>query len=179
MALPPPRPKVGGPPPRPKLIGTAVPEESADQFIERVTKLHEKSDSIAQTQDLFTIAGDEENLHRVYTTKILAPVYKPRGRSPDIRALVDTSKARMLADEIDQSNLSSEEKRFLIIAASRHNVFNYEDIADYYANASAEMQRFMERSALVIIDFEDALKLGFVRYTKEIADLYRKEHEGD
>ena len=35
-------------------------------------------------------------------------------------------------------------KAFLLAAAHRHTVFNYENIAEYYANASPEMQRLMD-----------------------------------
>ena len=50
----------------------------------------------------------------------------------------------------------------LYIAATRHIVFNYSKIADYYTSASKEMQHLIERSALVIIDFEKAIQYGYV-----------------
>jgi hypothetical protein len=34
----------------------------------------------------------------------------------------------------------------------------------------------MERSALVIIDFNDAIANGYIRVSKEIAELYRDEY---
>ena len=74
--------------------------------------------------------------------------------------------------EIDNSNLPIEEKTFLVEAARRHTVFNYEKIADYYAHASKEMQDFMERSALVIIDFNKAYELGYVKLAHEVANQY-------
>jgi hypothetical protein len=36
----------------------------------------------------------------------------------------------------------------------------------------------MERSALVIIDFEKAIQLGYVKLTKEIGKIYLEEHGG-
>ena len=78
--------------------------------------------------------------------------------------------------EIDNSNLPIEEKNFLMDAARRHNVFNYEKIADYYAHASPEMQNLMERSALVIIDFEKAIQLGYVKLCDEIRNQYLEEY---
>lgn len=177
MALPPPRNSLSkGPPPRPSIRREQPVPEDAEAFIEQVTKQH--SEVGFAHPELFKVESDEENLKRVYTTKILAPVYKPRGRAPSILTLVDKNVASKLFCEIEDSNVTPEEKDFLFEAAKRHNVFNYESIADYYANATPEMQRLMEKSALVIIDFEDALKLGFVSYTKEIAKLYEREHEG-
>ena len=78
--------------------------------------------------------------------------------------------------EIDNSSLSIEEKNFLMDAARRHNVFNYEKIADYYAHSSPEMQNLMERSALVIIDFEKAIQLGYVKLCDEIRIQYLEEY---
>jgi hypothetical protein len=78
--------------------------------------------------------------------------------------------------EIDKSNLSYEEKNFLIDAAKRHTVFNYEKIADYYAHASKEMQQLMERSALVIIDFEKAIEYGYVKLSDDIRKQYLEEY---
>ena len=78
--------------------------------------------------------------------------------------------------EIDASNLPNEEKMFLIDSARRHNVFNYEKIADYYSHASPEMQQLMEKSALVIIDFEKAIQLNYVKLCDEIRNQYLQEY---
>ena len=98
-----------------------------------------------------------------YTNKIQAPIYEPKNKKPHILELVDKSKTHRLIKEIEASSLSYEEKTFLLDAARRHNVFNYEKIADYYAHSSKEMQHLMERSALVIIDFEKAIEYGYVK----------------
>ena len=78
--------------------------------------------------------------------------------------------------EIDNSNLPIEEKAFLLDAARRHNVFNYEKIADYYAHSSKEMQHHMERSGLVIIDFEKAIEYGYVKLCTEIKKQYLEDY---
>ena len=74
------------------------------------------------------------------------------------------------------SDLYQQKKEFLIKAAQRHIVFNYEMIADYYASASKDMQMLMEKSALVIIDFEKAIQLGYVRLCDEIKNQYLEEY---
>lgn len=114
-----------------------------------------------------------------YTSKIKAPIYEPKNKKPNILELVDTSKANRLIREIEKSEVSPEEKKFLIESAKRHNVFNYSLIADYYAHASKEMQELMENSALVIIDFDKAIRNGYVKFSEEIADLYVEEHGKD
>lgn len=111
-----------------------------------------------------------------YSTKIEAPVYEPKNKQPHALELVSTEKTDRLIREIENSNLSAQEKKFLIHAAQRHSVFNYEKIADYYAHATPEMQNLMERSALVIIDFEKAIQLGYVKLCDEIRSQYLEEY---
>lgn len=111
-----------------------------------------------------------------YSPKIQAPIYEPKKPKPNIIELCNKSKSKRLISEINSSGLPEEEKQFLIDAAGRHNVFNYEKVADYYAGASQEMQNLMERSGLVIIDFEKAIQLGFVRLCDEIKTQYLEDY---
>tara|TARA_R110000772_G_scaffold7450_1_gene25392 strand:+ start:208 stop:603 length:396 start_codon:yes stop_codon:yes gene_type:complete len=111
-----------------------------------------------------------------YTKKIKAPVYKPKNQQPHLLECFDRAKASKLISEIESSLVTDEEKRFLREAATRHIVFNYERIADYYSHASFEMQSLMEQSALVIIDFDKAIELGYVKVCKEIEEQYREEY---
>lgn len=62
----------------------------------------------------------------------------------------------------------------LIFAAMRHISFNYQKIAEYYCHCNATVQRLMENSALVIIDINRAIELGFVNLTEEIIDILDK-----
>ena len=111
-----------------------------------------------------------------YSSKIEAPIYEPKNKQPYLMELVDKSKTHRLIKEIDASSLPYEEKQFLIDSARRHNVFHYEKIADYYAHATPEMQHFMERSGLVIIDFEKAIQNGFVKLCEDIHNQYLTEY---
>ena len=54
-------------------------------------------------------------------------------------------------------------------------VFNYGKIADYYAHQPREMQKLMEKSALVIIDLNDAIANGYVTMQNRIMDIARKQ----
>ena len=51
--------------------------------------------------------------------------------------------------------------------------FNYELIAEYYAHATKEMQILMEKSALVIIDINDAIANGYVKLSENIEKIVR------
>jgi hypothetical protein len=126
--------------------------------------------------NLFGNQFKEDEGEKKYSSKIEAPIYEPKNAKPHILELVNKEKTHRLIREIDNSNLSFEEKNFLIDAAKRHSVFNYEKIADYYAHSTPEMQNLMERSALVIIDFEKAIQLGYVKLCDEIRTQYLEEY---
>jgi hypothetical protein len=111
-----------------------------------------------------------------YSSKIEAPIYEPKNVKPHIFELCDKSKTSRLINEIESSNVSEDEKAFLIEAAKRHSIFHYEKIADYYAHATPEMQRLMERSALVIIDLENAIQLNYVKLCDEIRNQYLEDY---
>jgi hypothetical protein len=126
---------------------------------------------------LFDVPPEETS--RKYTGKIEAPIYEPRHAKPPIMLLCDDTKTKSLIRDIDSSVLPEDEKAFLRAAAWRHAVFNYERIADYYAHATPDMQRLMEQSALVIVDFGLAIELGFVRLCEGIRTQYLEEHNSD
>lgn len=115
----------------------------------------------------------------IYTDKIASPVYEPNGEKPSLVDLIDLSKYKSLCDQIEKSNINKEEKEFLLLAASRHIVFNYEKIANYYAHSSKPLQEHFENSALVIIDFQKAIENGFVKLTKEINETYLNDYDED
>jgi hypothetical protein len=112
---------------------------------------------------------------KLYTKKIKAPIYEPKNKCPHLLELYDYQKT----NEIKNSEVTEDEKIFLIEAAKRHTVFNYEKIANYYSHASPEMQRLMERSALIIIDFEKAIEYGYVQLCEEIRSQYLEEYNND
>jgi hypothetical protein len=111
-----------------------------------------------------------------YSSKIEAPIYEPKNEKPHLLELCNKEKTHRLIKEIEASSLPFNEKKFLVDAARRHNVFDYEKIADYYAHATPEMQKLMERSGLVIIDFQKAIEYGFVKLCDEIRTQYLSEY---
>lgn len=106
-----------------------------------------------------------------YTKKVSGLEYSPTGECPAIEELTDMTKTKELVAEILQSDAPEDVKKFLIEAAHRHTIYNYGKIAEYYCHAPASIQTLMEKSALVVIDFEDALKYGFVKYSKKLEEL--------
>ena len=106
-----------------------------------------------------------------YTMKTNIPQYEPKNTPPTLSQCINVDKYKQLKEKILNSNVSKIEKQFLLASATRHYVFNYSKIADYYASASKEMQELMEDSALVIIDFDDAIAKGYVNLNIRINDI--------
>jgi len=119
----------------------------------------------------------KKEIDNTYTTKVQIPQYIPKQEKPPITGLVDTEKYSKLLYNINNSNVSEEEKKFLRFAAARHLAFNYSLIADYYANADKEMQELMEQSALVILDIDDAIANGYVKLSDSIKQLLKESGE--
>jgi hypothetical protein len=119
--------------------------------------------------------AEGKDVENPYTAKVEAPTYTPTGPKPDIAELADQGKCKELKKRIDASGLPEDEKQFLQLAASRHIVFDYQQIAEYYAHSNKEMQALMEESALVIIDFKQAVENGFVKLTDRIAGQFKED----
>lgn len=130
-------------------------------------------DEFSEMGLLGTTGGGEEA--NPYTQKVDAPHYEVRGEKPSIEDIYDNGKALGLIHDIQQSSLPEDEKQLLMAAASRHIVFDFEKLAEYYAHSSAECQRLMEDSALVIVDFDKAISDGFVNLNEELADIFASE----
>jgi hypothetical protein len=124
-----------------------------------------------ELQSLLDIAEAE----RIYSDKITVPTYEPKNKKPPIEDLYDDTKAVDLIADIKESKLPQAEKDFLMAAASRHIVFNYSKVADFYSHSSKECQELMEKSALVIVDYKQAIENGFVHLTAQIDDLNGEE----
>jgi hypothetical protein len=129
-------------------------------------------DGIDMSEFGFENVGDLSEITNPYTGKVKIPQYEPTGEDPPLEQLVDQEKTNDLLKEIDESSVSDEEKAFLRLAAQRHLAFNYKKVAEYYANASEEMQELMEKSALVIIDYDDAIAYGYTRLNSSVREMF-------
>lgn len=107
----------------------------------------------------------------IYTSKIEIPQYCPSKEKPKVYNIYDLRKYKDLVYEINNSNITEDEKEFLKFAATRHIVFNYAKIADYYAHSNKEMQELMEKSALVIVDINDAIANGYVKLSNRLQKM--------
>lgn len=124
------------------------------------------------------LAGDDESAAfsedaegSPYTHKIKTPVYEPKGNCPPLSDLADQERFVRLEADIAAADLDDDVAAFLRLAATRHVRFDYQEIAEFYCHASPKVQRLMEDSALVVIDFDRAVELGFVRLTERMREL--------
>ncbi len=112
-----------------------------------------------------------------YSHKVEIPQYEPTGECPDIWDLCDSDKADSFLDEIREANVTEDEKTFLIKATRRLYEFNYRKIAEYYAQATPEMQELMEHLALVIIDFDNAIAYGYAQLSAALEEMRGEDDE--
>ncbi|MDO4648576.1 MAG: ParB N-terminal domain-containing protein [Eubacteriales bacterium] len=113
-----------------------------------------------------------------YTMKSNIPQYEITGECPELTECLDEEKTQELIEEIEKADgITENERRFLKLAAGRHNVFNYRNIAEYYAHATPQMQRLMEKSALVIIDIDNAIANGYASLFGDVLDIMEGEDD--
>lgn len=112
-----------------------------------------------------------------YTMKVDVPHYQITGVSPELGQLVNAEKVDELTSEIKKANIPDDIKKFLEIAATRHYKFDYASIAEYYAHADKEVQKQFEDSALVIIDFDDAIKDGYVKLSDRLMRMRKGDYD--
>jgi len=118
------------------------------------------------------LSGDDER----YTQKTESPNYEPTGDKPSINELYDIEKTHKLIEKIESSSVDKEIKDFLIIAAHRHIVFDYEKIAEFYAHADKEIQELIEDSYLVIVDFDRVIADGYIKMDEEFDRIQEDEN---
>ena len=113
----------------------------------------------------------DTDIDNTYSRKIVAPIYEPTGPCPQISELYDIEKYNGLVEEIESADIPKEVAQFLKLAATRHQVFNFRQIAEFYAHSDAPVQSLMEKSGLVIIDFNKAIEYGFVHLTERLGKI--------
>lgn len=114
---------------------------------------------------------DAAGLQQTYSNKMNIPQYEVVGEEPPLTELFDSSKSDNLKQQVLDAKLPNDLKEFLLMAANRHVVFDYQKIAEFYPHQPAEIQQLMEESALVLIDAEDAIRNGYANFLTTIEQL--------
>lgn len=143
-------------------------EELLKQELEEIMNVNMAAFGFEEGYDVFA----DEIEDSTYTMKSNIPQYEITGDCPSISEMLDKEKSKELIAEIEKAEgITGEERQFLKDAAGRHNVFNYRNIAEYYAHANPVMQRLMEKSALVIIDIDNAIANGYAALFSDVLDV--------
>lgn len=180
-----------------KLLATldplaAMAESDAAKLDELLRNVNTGSEALQQLMantaaqaGLYETLGDEsdeqggatEESENPYTDKVTVPPYEITGPKPPMSEIYDETKCQKLLADIDAADLPEVEKNFLRAAAYRHVVFNFQEIANYYAHSDADTQQLMEDSALVIVDFDKAIQNGWTRLGHALDAAYTEEKE--
>lgn len=134
---------------------------------------------LEELADLFDDKADGLDNAENYSRKVEAPIYKITGEKPKVSDLYDRSVAESLISDIDAADIDKDIADFLKAAADRHTAFNFRNIAEFYAHSDATVQGLMEKSALVIIDFDQAVELGFVKLSEDMMGQVGKSRDGE
>lgn len=124
------------------------------------------------------LTGEEteaEESENPYTDKVTVPPYEITGPKPSLSQVYDDAKCQKLLRDIDAADLPEDEKKFLRSAAYRHVVFNFQEIANYYAHSEADVQQLFEDSALVIVDFDKAIQNGWTALGESLDSIFKKD----
>ena len=159
--------------------GLGVSEWFDGSAIEGLSRVSETDTYLRPDETTVAVVPSTDEGERM--ARVLCDVYTPKGERPAVSDLTDRTKAEQLCAEIQQAALPDDVKTFLLQAAQRHVVYNFRNIAEFYCHAPADVQHLMERSGLIIIDFDKAIQNGFVHMTErlgKIADI-EKEARGD
>ena len=146
-------------------MNTDFDEELLNKELENIFNI----DMSAYGFDKLVEDEEEQVQEQMYSDKISGLMYEPTSDiQPDINSLYDNEKQNELLSRIDEVELPEEVREFLKLASSRHVVFDYKNIAEYYAHAPKEIQELFEDSLLVIVDFDKALAAGAISLTEEL-----------
>ena len=162
---------------------TAELAEWDDEILAAVLETLDHEDLLTSTgftdDELKDLLGSDpgavDGTEDTYTSKIVLPIYEPKGDCPKVNDLFDTTKRDKLVNEIQKAKLPEDVKRFLIAASERHVVFHFGRIAEFYCHQEPEIQNLMERNALIIIDFDKAVENGFVHMSDKLGALAQFE----
>lgn len=143
-------------------------DEIANEDLSQYYEFDDLIDSIINTEESSVHITDDST----YTQKVELPIYTPdTTKETTEEQLVDKEQFDKLISEINDAKIPEEARKFLILSAYRHLRFDYTAIADYYAKADKTVQDLMERSGLVIIDYNKALEYGFVEFSDSLKEI--------
>ena len=117
---------------------------------------------------VFDDKDEQQEIEDLFNIEL--PFYTPSEDLPNVNDLAYVSRTEELNAQIDLLKIDDELKEILKIRASFFTDFNFEKIADYYAQQTDEVKELFEDLGLVILAPKEALKRGFINLKNEITD---------
>lgn len=97
-------------------------------------------------------------------------IYEPQGEKPSLSDLYEDNGVEEYKEKIEKSNISKEEKDFLLKALTRFYRFNFKNIAEYYCHSSDEVKKLFAELLLVIPDGKQLLKNKLLKLDSLISE---------
>ena len=113
---------------------------------------------------------EEKELNESDLFDIELPFYTPSDVLPKIEDLAETTTTKKLIEKIEKLNITDDLKNILKIRASFFTDFNFQRIADFYAQQNNEIKEIFEDLGFVILAPKEALKKGFINLKEKILE---------
>jgi len=98
--------------------------------------------------------------------------YKPKYNKVSLNECIDTTAYDSIVADIDSNILlSTVEKQYLKLLATRQLIFRYDKLADYYASSNSAMKEYLEKLHAVIVDTDKAIQRGYFKYFEDYDKL--------
>ena len=138
------------------------------------------SDDVLKFSEITIQLGEGPEGDDTYTKKVEAPIYTPSEKEAKLSDMFDNKRVKALLKKIEGAKIEDEQlKDFLISSAYRFIQFRFDKIADYYARCKdRKVKDLMEEMALIIIDYDKAVELDYVKtFNSILKNLSQEEYE--
>lgn len=117
---------------------------------------------------ILTDKDEQQEIEDLFNIEL--PFYTPSDILPKVEDLAETNTTKNLIEKIEKLNIPENLKYILKIRASFFTDFDFQKIADFYAQQDNETKEVFEDLGMVILAPKEALKRGFVNLKNEIID---------
>ena len=117
---------------------------------------------------ILTDKDEQQEIEDLFNIEL--PFYTPSDILPKVEDLAETNTTKNLIEKIEKLNITDDLKYILKIRASFFTDFDFQKIADFYAQQDNETKEVFEDLGMVILAPKEALKRGFVNLKNEIID---------
>ena len=117
---------------------------------------------------ILTDKDEQQEIEELFNIEL--PFYTPSDILPEVEDLARTNTTKNLIEKIEKLNIPDNLKYILKIRASFFTDFDFQKIADFYAQQDNETKEVFEDLGMVILAPKEALKRGFINLKNEITD---------